>query len=149
MMHEGLVRSRTRKVLVAAIAVTAVLIAGVAVAERSSDERRIGEMQAAAGRVWYDKYCASCHGPGGGPGSAVYQSNGAPVDLRRYVVRHDGHFPAGDWIAVVEQVDMRSPHASVWEQIRREQQLGTSAQAAAARGIVVLIAEYVRSVQTK
>jgi hypothetical protein len=37
----------------------------------------------------------------------------------------------------------------VWEQIRREQQLGTSAQAAAARGIVVLIAEYIRSVQTK
>ena len=31
----------------------------------------IDQAQIDAGRVWYDRYCTSCHGPGGGPGSYI------------------------------------------------------------------------------
>jgi hypothetical protein len=125
-----------------------VLIAGVPVAAADAAEDLLHQGHVAAGRVWYEKYCTPCHGPGGGPGSAVYRVGDKPVDLRRYVARHQGQFPAHEWIAVVEHVDLTSPHSEAWEQIRNSQ-AGTSAQGAAARGIVVLIADYVISVQTK
>jgi hypothetical protein len=132
----------------AAIPVIAILVVGVSVAVARGGDRYIDQMQAAAGRVWYDKYCTPCHGPGGGPGSAMYRGTERKVDLRRYVARHSGQFPAHEWIAVVEQVDLQLPHHAVWEDIRGAQ-VGTSAQAAAGRGVVALIAEYILSVQTK
>src|SRR2546426_10724523 len=66
-------------------------------------------------------------------------------DLRE---RNNGIFPAVEWIAVVEHVDLSSPHADVWERIRTDQE-GTSGQGAVARGIVASIADYIISVQTK
>jgi mono/diheme cytochrome c family protein len=145
-MHE---RSRRIRITGLACRLSAaaigLLIAGVPVA--AADDL-LQQAHAAAGRVWYDKYCTPCHGPGGGPGSAVYRVGDKPVDLRRYVAGHQGQFPAHEWIAVVEHVDLTSPHADVWEQMRTAQ-AGTSAQGAAARGIVVLIADYIISVQTK
>ena len=91
-----------------------VLIAGVpVVSAKSAAENAIDQAHVAAGRVWYDKYCMSCHGPGGGPGSAVYRVGDKPVDLRRYVARKSGQFPAHEWIAVIEHVDLTSPHAEV------------------------------------
>jgi hypothetical protein len=53
------------------------------------------------GRIWYEKYCTPCHGPGGAPGSAVFAKSKQPVDLRTYVQRHGGKFPSGDWLTVV------------------------------------------------
>ncbi|HXJ33842.1 MAG TPA: hypothetical protein VMS22_07340 [Candidatus Eisenbacteria bacterium] len=131
-----------------------ILIAGLPVASaKNAAENAIDQAHVAAGRVWYDKYCTPCHGPGGGPGSAVYRRTDGKVDLRRYVARNNGLFPAHEWIAVVEHVDLTSPHAEVWEQIRHAQagstQAGTSSQGAAARGVVALIADYIISVQTK
>ena len=148
-MHDTPVRRRTSQVFrSAAIPVIAILVVGVSVAVARGGDRDIDQMQATAGHVWYDKYCTPCHGPGGGPGSAIYRGTERKVDLRRYVARHSGQFPAHEWIAVVEQVDLQLPHHAVWEDIRGAQ-VGTSAQAAAARGVVALIAEYILSVQTK
>ena len=149
-MHERSHRARMTglgcRLFVAAIGV---LMAGGPVASaKSAAENVIDQAHVAAGRVWYEKYCTPCHGPGGGPGSAVYRVGDKPVDLRRYVARNNGIFPANDWIAVVEHVDLRSPHADAWERIRTAQ-AGTSPQGAAARGIVALIADYIISVQTK
>ncbi len=67
-----------------------VLIAGVPVAAADAADDLLHQAHVAAGRVWYDKYCTPCHGPGGGPGSAVYRVGDKPVDLRRYVARHQG-----------------------------------------------------------
>lgn len=128
------------------IAMIAILVAGVPVAAASTDPGGVDDMQAESGRLWYDKYCTPCHGPGGAPGSAA-RPDGTTVDLRSYVERHGGRFPAEQWIRVVEDVDLRSPHADVWQKIRRAQ-LGTLTEKAAARGILLLIAEYVLSVQT-
>lgn len=84
---------------------------------------------------WWTRYCG-------------LPRESTAVDLRRYVARHNGVFPAYEWIAVVEHFDLESPHAGVWEQIRTAQ-AGTTGQGAAARGVVALIADYIISVQTK
>ena len=145
-MHErtGKIRMARLACRLSAAAIS-VLIAGVPAVAAQNE---IDQAHVAAGRVWYEKYCTPCHGPDGGPGSAVYRVGGKAVDLRRYVARNNGIFPAHEWIAVVEHVDLTSPHAEVWEQIRTAQ-AGTTAQGAAARGIVALIADYSISVQTK
>jgi mono/diheme cytochrome c family protein len=101
-----------------------------------------------AGKVWYDKYCTPCHGPGGAPGDAVSRTTEQPVDLRTYVQRHGGKFPAADWLAVIADKRPASVHAAVWETINQSQ--GGRAQGeAAARGVVGSIARYVISIQTK
>ena len=135
-----------RRLFTAAIGV---LVAGVPVASaKNTAEDAIDQAHVAAGRVWYDTYCKPCHGPGGGPGSAVYRGTDKTVDLRRYVARNNGIFPAHEWIAVVEHVDLTSPHADVWERIRRAQ-AGASEHGPAARGVVALVADYIISIQTK
>jgi hypothetical protein len=144
-------RERSRRIRITGLAgrllaaPIGLLFAGVPVA---AADRVLDDVHVAAGRVFYEKYCMPCHGSGGRPGSAVYRVGDKPVDLRRYVARKSGQFPADEWIAVIEHNDLTSPHSEVWEQIRSSQ-AGTSSQEAAARGIVVLIADYIISVQTK
>jgi hypothetical protein len=62
---------------------------------------QIDEALSNAGKVWYEKYCMPCHGAGGAPGKAVSSATKEPVDLRTYVQRHGGKFPANDWLAVI------------------------------------------------
>ena len=101
-----------------------------------------------AGKVWYDKYCTPCHGPGGVPGNAVSSASKQPVDLRTYVQRHAGKFPAADWLAVIADARPASVHSRVWETIRQAQ-AGMVQNDAAARGVVGSIARYIVSIQTK
>ena len=60
-----------------------ILLAAVPVASaKNATENAIDQAHVAAGHVWYDTYCASCHGPVGGPGSAVYRGTDEKADLR-------------------------------------------------------------------
>ena len=101
-----------------------------------------------AGKMWYDKYCTPCHGPGGAPGEAVYRATKQPVDLRTYVQHHGGKFPAQDWLAVIAGNRPGSVHTPVWEKIKDDQG-GRVQSDAAARGVVGSIARYIISIQTK
>jgi hypothetical protein len=115
---------------------------------RADDE--LQKARAEAGRVWYDQYCTPCHGPGGAPGTAVYPDSKQPVDLRVYVQRHGGKFPAGDWLAVVFGPQPgRTQHTAIWEKVRTQHQMQGPSGNAVARGIVASIADYIISVQTK
>ena len=147
-MHEAGSRSGMTRVGACGLSLTIALIVAGVPSRVMCAENQLQQAHAAAGRVWYEKYCTSCHGQGGGPGSAVYRGSDRPVDLRTYVKRNNRIFPAVEWIAVVEHVDLSSPHADVWERIRTDQE-GTSGQGAVARGIVASIADYIISVQTK
>jgi len=126
------------------------LIAGVGfgllptVAVCAQDETR--QVMAEAGKVWYERYCTPCHGPGGAPGTAT--RNEKPVDLRTYVKNHGGKFPVQDWVNVIVAAPPNSLHTQVWQTIRDSQQ-ETAAMYAASHGIVASIAMYVQSVQTK
>ena len=101
------------------------------------------------GRVWYDKYCTPCHGPGGAPGSALFTDSKQPVDLRRYVQRHGGKFPSRDWLVVVFGDPVRNTHGVVWQKIRSDAGGATAEGETVAAGIVATIADYVISVQAK
>jgi hypothetical protein len=108
----------------------------------------IDDALSSAGKVWYDKYCTPCHGPGGAPGSAVSRTTQHAVDLRTYVKDHGGKFPAADWLAVIADTRPASVHSDVWDTIKKAQG-GTPQGEIAARGVVGSIARYVNSTQTK
>lgn len=112
-------------------------------------EDELQKARSEAGRIWYERYCTPCHGEGGAPGSAAYPQTKEPVDLRTYVQRHGGKFPAGEWIAIVAGSPRSPVHTEVWEKIRSQHQTSVATGNAEARGIVVSIAEYVISLQTK
>lgn len=129
---------------VVSLAIT--LAAGIGGRALAADQ--IDDALSGAGKVWYDKYCTPCHGPGGAPGEAVSRATKQPVDLRTYVQRHGGKFPASDWLAVIADTRPASVHAPVWQKIKDAQ--GGRVQAdAAARGVVGSIARYVISIQTQ
>jgi hypothetical protein len=108
----------------------------------------IDDALSAAGKVWYDKYCTPCHGAGGAPGTAVHGDSKKPVDLRTYVARRGGKFPAADWLALIADASPGNLHTKVWETIKKDQPAVTFNEATS-RGVVGSIARYVNSVQTK
>ncbi len=114
---------------------------GIGLAGSALAADQIDEVLAAGGKMRYEQYCTSCHGKDGAPGAK------AKTDLRTYVARHGGKFPASDWIAVVADTRPGSIHTEVWDDIRKES-TGTNADVAA-RGIVGQIARYINSIQSK
>jgi mono/diheme cytochrome c family protein len=112
---------------------------GVAIPVQAEDE--IDRVLAENGKMKYEQYCTSCHGKDGAPGDK------AKTDLRTYVKRHGGKFPAADWIAIVADTRPGALHTDVWDQIRRDQ-VGTNADVAA-RGMVGQMARYIISIQSK
>jgi len=129
---------------VVSLAIT--LAAGIGGRALAADQ--IDDALSGAGKVWYDKYCTPCHGPGGAPGEAVSRATKQPVDLRTYVQRHGGKFPASDWLAVIADTRPASVHAPVWQKIKDSQGGGVQADGAA-RGVAGSIARYIISIQTK
>ena len=109
---------------------------------------QIDDVLSDAGKVWYEKYCTPCHGPGGAPGKAVSRATKEPVDLRTYVQRHGGKFPINDWLAVIADARPGGVHAKVWRTIKQAQAGGAGTDTAA-RGVLGSIARYIMSVQTK
>ena len=136
-------------VFIRATAFLAVLGGGLIVPNRARADDEMEKARVEAGRIWYEAYCTPCHGKGGAPGSAVYAKTKEPVDLHTYVQRHGGRFPAGEWFAVVSGTPHNPIHTEAWEKIRRKHETSGSSGHAAARGIVVSIADYILSLQTK
>src|SRR5262249_15984434 len=124
------------------------LLIPLALAARALAADQIDDVVSRAGAAWYEKYCTPCHGPARPPGQPLSKGNKQPVDLRTYVQRYGGKFPAADWLAVIADTRPASVHSKVWETIR-DTQGGTVQGEAAARGVVGSIARYVNSIQAK
>ena len=120
----------------------------VGIGTRGFAADQIDDALSGAGKIWYGKYCIPCHGADGAPGTAVSSTTKEPVDLRSYVQRHGGQFPAHDWLAVIADARPGGVHAKVWRTIVQSQP-GAAGKDTAARGVVGSIARYVASVQTK
>ena len=133
------------------VMVLVVALGGVLVVPNCAraEEDELQKARSEAGRIWYEKDCVPCHGKGGAPGKAVYRDSKQPVDLRVYVQRHGGKFPAGNWLTVVFGPQTDNPHSKAWEKLRRQHQTSGASGNIEARGIVASIADYVISVQTK
>jgi len=126
----------------------AVTLGGSVVPVRARAADEVQQARVEMGRIWYQKYCTPCHGPGGAPGSAVYAATKQPVDLRDYVQRNGGKFPSGRWLSAVFTPRPGATHTEVWEKLQGSEPESMEKDAIA-RGIVANIAEYVISVQTK
>ncbi len=100
------------------------------------------------GKLWYDKYCTSCHGPGGAPGSAVFAATHKPVDLRTIAQRNGGKFPSMKWWNFVFRSEPRGVHAEAWQRIRDDQTETVQVERdVAAHGVAANIEHYVESIQ--
>jgi hypothetical protein len=142
MQKEGMIMDGWRRTG-AWITLCLVFVCQIAVAMPAGADDEIDGIIAANGKVQYEKYCTSCHGQGGAPGPK------AKSDLRTYVARHGGKFPAADWLAIIADTRPASPHTAVWERIKKTQGgTGTKIEVAA-RGVVGEIARYIQSIQSQ
>jgi mono/diheme cytochrome c family protein len=106
------------------------------------------------GAVLYRRYCGACHGAGAqGDGPVASALGERPIDLTRLAKQNDGSFPFG---RVVEAIDgtmsVRAHGVSempVWGEVFRAQSAWPVERHIDARGKIVLITEYLRSIQTR
>jgi len=132
----------------------AVLVAGLLVPQRVHAEDQVqADARVQSGKIAYEKYCTSCHGAAGAPGSAVCAKTKKPIDLRTYVERNGGKFPTSKWFNAVFIPEPGAVHTPVWETIRKEQVVSALQTAGErddmARGVVAHVADYIISIQRK
>lgn len=127
-----------------------VVIVGCLTPLRSAAQDGAPDARVQRGKLWYDKYCTSCHGPGGSPGSAVFPGTKKPVDLRTIAQRNGGNFPSMKWWDFVFSSEPRGVHAETWERIRNDQTETVEVERdIAAHGVAANIEYYVESIQNK
>lgn len=106
------------------------------------------------GKATYLKYCAACHGESGqGDGVVAGFLQPKPTDLTQLAKKNGGDFP---FMMVAEGIDgtktVRAhgdPAMPVWGEIFRSDLPSSMARQAELRGRIMLITEYVRSIQVK
>ena len=105
-------------------------------------------------RQLYLRYCGACHGPAGkGDGIAGTVMRPKPTDLTQIAKQNHGDFP---FPRVVDVIDGRNtlrahgdPNMPVWGEIFEEQAGWDAARRIEARGRIMLITDYLRSIQEK
>jgi mono/diheme cytochrome c family protein len=103
-------------------------------------------------RALYLRYCASCHGPfGGGDGVVAPYLNPRPTDLTQIMKKNNNTFPFQATMKVLDGTNNVRAHGSpempVWGEVWREQDGVSPDQRAAAQGKLVLITDYLFTIQ--
>ncbi len=111
-----------------------------------------GDETREVGRAMYLRYCGACHGPEGrGDGVAGTFMRPKPADLTRIAERNGGKFPLRRVIAVIDGRETVRAHGDpampVWGEVLRAEPHAEMTQRAAVQGKLLLIAEYLRSIQ--
>lgn len=104
------------------------------------------------GRSVYLRYCGACHGPDGkGDGIAGTFMRPKPTDLTTIAARNGGQFPFSQLMNYIDGTsDVRAhgdPDMPVWGQVFRDEATWDAARRAAIRGKLMVITDYVRSIQ--
>jgi mono/diheme cytochrome c family protein len=107
-----------------------------------------------AGQTLYRRYCAACHGrnaKGDGPVAAALGEK--PTDLTGIARRNKGEFPYLGTIAAIDGTrEVRAHGVSempVWGEVFTRSAGWSAEREAEARGKIVLITEYLRSIQMR
>jgi mono/diheme cytochrome c family protein len=105
-----------------------------------------------AGRALYLKYCGACHGPSGkGDGVAASFFTPKPPDLTQIAKKNHGEFPAMRVMRLIDGRDTLRAHGDpdmpVWGEIFQEQAGWSLNQRAEVQGKIMLITDYLRSIQ--
>lgn len=127
-----------------------IVIVGCLTPLRSPAGDEVQDARFLKGKLWYDKYCTSCHGADGAPGSAVFAATKKPVDLRTIAQRNGGRFPSVKWWELVFSSRPSGVHADVWKRVRNDQSETNEVERdIAAHGVAANIEYYVESIQKK
>lgn len=110
--------------------------------------------QVTAGQMYYKQYCATCHGLNGkGDGPMAKQLKEKPADLTTLAKKNNGQFP---YAMVLDVIDGQQPvpsHGSAempaWGETFQSDVGVDSLSQAAVRGRLMLLTDYVRSIQEK
>jgi mono/diheme cytochrome c family protein len=108
--------------------------------------------ETSAGRATYVRYCGACHGPQGrGDGVAGTFMRPKPPDLTQLARKNDGKFPLQRVIATIDGRETVRAHGDpdmpVWGEIFGAEAHGEMTRRAEVQGKLLLIAEYLRSIQ--
>jgi mono/diheme cytochrome c family protein len=102
----------------------------------------------------YLRYCSACHGPAGkGDGIAGSFMTPKPADLTQIAAKHDGTFPFQAVMAYIDGTnDVRAhgdPTMPVWGETFRAASAWDMGRRVEVQGKLMLITDYVGSIQTK
>jgi len=106
------------------------------------------------GKNLYMQYCSACHGPGGkGDGVLSNLMHPKPPDLTQLAKKSGGTFPFYGVIRIIDGRETVRAHGNsdmpVWGARFQAEDSGSPDAQAIARGKVVLIADYLESIQEK
>lgn len=115
---------------------------------------RAAEPAGDPGRAMYLRYCGACHGPAGkGDGIAGSFMTPKPADLTQIAAKHDGTFPFQAVMAYIDGTkDVRAhgdPVMPVWGETFRAEAAWDMGRRVEVQGKLMLITDYVRSIQAK
>jgi len=131
-----------------------VLLAGglALVPPLSGDEK--SDPAAQSGAATYRRHCATCHGAAGkGDGPLAHRLRVAPPDLTKLARKNGGKFPFDKVYRIVDGRDPVPGHGGgdmpVWGDIFKADAETTIVKEAVVRGKLLLIIEYLESIQQK
>jgi mono/diheme cytochrome c family protein len=106
------------------------------------------------GKAVYLRYCGACHGPNAkGDGVAGTFMRPKPPDLTQIAKKNDGKFPFEPTMAVIDGRNTIRAHGDpdmpVWGEIFSEQSGWDVSRRVDARGKLMLITDYLRSIQER
>lgn len=102
----------------------------------------------------FQRYCATCHGPGGtGDGVMSGFLKKQPADLTQLAKKNGGEFPFHRTMQFIDGTqDVRAhgdPDMPVWGEVFKHDTAGSPSQQAEIRTKILLITQYVRSIQAE
>ncbi|MBM4268228.1 MAG: cytochrome c [Deltaproteobacteria bacterium] len=107
-----------------------------------------------ANKALFTQYCGSCHGPDG-TGNGVMSGflKTKPADLTQIAKKNGGKFPMNETIQFIDGTkDVRAhgnPDMPVWGEVFKAQTKDSPRQQAEIRGKILMIADYVSTIQAK
>jgi mono/diheme cytochrome c family protein len=104
------------------------------------------------GETVYQRYCGACHGPQGkGDGLAGTFMTPKPPDLTKLAAKGGGTFPAMEVMRYVDGTETVRAHGDpvmpVWGEIFRLEAADPASRRIEVQGKLLLITEYLRSIQ--
>jgi len=109
---------------------------------------------AEAGKMYYRQYCASCHGVSGkGDGAMASALKAKTPDLTQLAKKNGGKFPYMDVLDIVDGANPLPSHGGkempAWGETFQSDTAGDTMQQAMVRGRLMLLTDYLRSIQEK
>lgn len=106
------------------------------------------------GKKLYLRYCSACHGESGKGDGVVSQSmRPHPNDLTVMAKQAGGHFAVADMAGRIDGRETERVHGDpdmpVWGEVLRDEPVAGKSPEEAATSRIILITEYIKSIQVK